>query len=69
MNVAGDMREVIVKKTMLEYCKIILWKISFNRKLFLKEYRKSFTYLNEAERMQLKSWIRNHRNVMLGEKS
>lgn len=44
---------------MLEYTKIILSKISFDRKLFRKEYRKAFRALNAAERITLRQWIRN----------
>lgn len=44
---------------MLEYCKIILVKISFDRKLFRKEYRKTFSYLEPNEHNELKKWIRD----------
>lgn len=50
------------KQSMLAYCKLILLKMSFSRKLFLKEYRKSFSYLNEEERNELRKWIREARN-------
>lgn len=50
------------KQSMLAYCKLILLKMSFSRKLFLKEYRKSFSYLNEEERNELKKWVREARN-------
>jgi hypothetical protein len=43
---------------MLEYCKIILAKISFDRRLFRKEYRKTFNYLDTNEHNELKKWIR-----------
>jgi hypothetical protein len=46
------------KLSMLEYCKVILLKISFDRKLFRKEYRKTFNYLNAEEHKELKYWIR-----------
>jgi hypothetical protein len=49
----------LFKTSMLEYCKIILKKISFNRRLFRKEYRKTFTYLDPAEQNQLKQWLRD----------
>ena len=42
------------KQSMLEYCKIILVKISFDRRLFRKEYRKTFSYLDTNEHMELK---------------
>ena len=43
---------------MLEYCKIILQKISFSKSLFKKEYKKSFKYLSENERLELKKWLK-----------
>jgi len=43
---------------MLEYCKIILVKISFDKRLFKKEYRKTFSYLAPDEHNELKKWIR-----------
>jgi hypothetical protein len=54
------------KQSMLAYCKLILLKMSFSRKLFLKEYRKSFSYLNEEERNELKKWVREGRNSVDG---
>jgi len=53
---------LMMKKTfttsMLEYCKIILEKMSFSRKLFMKEYKKTFRYLAPAEHHELKRWLR-----------
>ena len=46
------------KQSMLEYCKIILVKISFDKRLFKKEYRKTFSYLAPDEHNELKKWIR-----------
>jgi hypothetical protein len=46
------------KRSMLDYCKIILAKLSFDRRLFKKEYKKSFNYLRPDEQSQLKKWIR-----------
>jgi hypothetical protein len=45
---------------MLEYCKLILVKMSFDRSLFRKEYRKTFAYLNESEQQELKRWLREN---------
>ena len=42
-------------KSMLEYAKRILSKVSFDIKLFKKELKKSFTYL---ERMEMRLLIR-----------
>lgn len=50
------------KRSMLAYCKLILHKMSFSKKLFLKEYRKSFSYLNEEEQVELKRWVRDVKN-------
>lgn len=44
--------------SMLEYCKMILEKLSFNRKLFKKEYLKSFRRLKPAEGIVLRKWVR-----------
>jgi hypothetical protein len=52
------------KQSMLGYCKMILEKMSFSKKLFLKEYRKSLTYLNPEERNELRAWVRNWKNNM-----
>lgn len=46
------------KTSMLEYSKIILSKITFDRKLFKKEYRKAFRYLDSNERIVLRQWVR-----------
>jgi hypothetical protein len=49
---------LLMKKTMLEYFKIILDKVSFDRRLFKKEYRKSLLLLTPVEAYQLKQWWR-----------
>jgi len=49
------------RQSMLAYCKLILEKMSFSKKLFLKEYRKSFSYLSEEEQNELKKWVRLNR--------
>lgn len=53
------------KLSMLEYSKVILSKISFDKKLFKKEYRKAFRYLDSNERLALKHWVRAQWNVVL----
>jgi hypothetical protein len=45
---------------MLEYCKIVLRKISFNRKLFLKEYKKSFRYLAPEDKIHFRKWAKEN---------
>lgn len=44
--------------SMLEYCKIVLQRVSFEASLFRKEYRKSLLRLTSRERDQLRDWIR-----------
>lgn len=44
---------------MLEYSKLILSKMTFDKKLFRKEVRKAFRYLNREERRQLIAWVRS----------
>lgn len=41
---------------MLEYCKTILKKVSFDSSLFEKELKKSMKWLNEKEKKELKKW-------------
>jgi hypothetical protein len=53
------------KVSMLEYCKIILEKLSFNRTLFHKEYKKSFRYLQPEERVEFKRWVRDRYREMM----
>jgi hypothetical protein len=50
------------KKTMLDYCKYVLQQVSFDARLFRKEYRKSVVWLGPVELKQLKQWIRNNKN-------
>ena len=50
------------KQSMLGYCKMVLRKMSFSRKLFLKEYRKSLLWLDPEERNELKKWARDLKN-------
>lgn len=44
---------------MLEYAKIILAKISFDKRLFRKEFRKAYRNLSPEERERLSRWIRS----------
>ncbi len=43
---------------MLDYCKTILKAVSFDRKLFKKEYRKALKWLSNDEGRELKYWLR-----------
>ena len=55
------MSENTVKTSILEYCKLVLKKISFNRRLFRKEYKKTFGYLDLEDQSKLKQWLREVR--------
>ncbi len=48
------------KLSMLDYCKKVLRCVSFDKRLFKKEYRKSITWLTPIEVKLLKQWIRNN---------
>jgi hypothetical protein len=50
-----------MKTSMLEYSKMILSKVSFNRKIFRKEYRKSKQWLNQQEVYELRGWLRSNK--------
>lgn len=41
---------------MLEYTKLVLQKVSFNRELFSKELRKAFKWLQKEELVMLQAW-------------
>lgn len=49
-----------MKKSMLEYAKIILKKVSFDKKLLIKEYRKAKAYLQPQEVQVLRLWLRTN---------
>lgn len=44
---------------MLDYGKLILSKVSFDKKLFRKEYRKALAHLNESDAQSLRHWVRS----------
>lgn len=50
---------------MLRYCKIILKKLSFNKKLQRKEYEKSQLWLTQSECLKLKEWMLVQKNFAL----
>lgn len=52
-----------MKTTMLEYVKTILKKVSFDRRLFRKEYKKSLSWLTSHEVSELRNWIRQQRLI------
>ena len=43
--------------SMLEYCKMILEKVSFDHKLFKKELKKSLRMLMGTEREEFVNWV------------
>lgn len=44
------------EKTMLEFCKTVLKRVSFDRRLFARELKKSFSWLSHEDALALKSW-------------
>jgi len=48
---------------MLNYCKLILEKVSFDKTLFKKEYYKALTYLNSNERIELRVWLNSNSSM------
>lgn len=56
-----EIEKMKAKKTMLEYCKYVLQRVSFNPGLLRKEYRKSILWLQPGEVAQLKQWIRKNK--------
>jgi hypothetical protein len=53
------------KTTMVEYCLKIIKSVSFDRRLFIKEYRKSLKWLSEHESSQLKRLLRQDSHMLL----
>ncbi len=58
-----------MKTNMLDYVKTILSKVSFDKRLFRKEYRKSLNWLSESEASQLKRWLRSQGLVVVRQSS
>jgi len=50
-----------MKTSMLDYCKTVLLKVSFCKKLFLKEYRKARKSLAYREGVELRKWIKGYK--------
>tara|TARA_B100000767_G_C19493310_1_gene421146 strand:+ start:452 stop:622 length:171 start_codon:yes stop_codon:yes gene_type:complete len=44
-------------KSLLEYSKYILEKVSFDKRLFQKEYKKAKALLRNEEQLQLDFWL------------
>ena len=49
---------IIMGRTMLEYTKMVLNKVSFDTKLFCKELKKAITTLLPEELEELKLWLK-----------
>lgn len=47
-----------MKTSMLEYVKTVLNKVSFDKRLFRKEYKKSHNWLTTGEIHELRAWLR-----------
>lgn len=47
-----------MKTSFLDYYKLILDKVSFDRQLFRKEYHKAVKRLQKVERIQLHVWLK-----------
>jgi hypothetical protein len=47
-----------MKYSMLDYCKLILRKVSFDKRLLKKEYRKSLQVLPVEESRVLRKWVK-----------
>ena len=58
------MKGIKFKGSMLEYSKFILSKMTFDKKLFQKEFKKAFRYLNREERRQLVTWVRSEAGLL-----
>ena len=48
-----------MKTNMLEYAKIILSKVRFDKRIFWKEYRKHRKCLSPSEVSDLKAWVKS----------
>lgn len=53
-----------MKTSMFEYSKLILKKVSFNKTLFIKEYRKFFKMLPPEERNELRRWVKQNQSIL-----
>ncbi len=51
------------RTTMLDYCKYVLQRVSFDVRLFRKEYRKSLRWLSREEIVHLKEWVRTNQSL------
>ena len=49
-----------MKKSFLEYYKVVLSKVSFDKKLFMKEYAKALSSIDRNELPQFQEWLHKH---------
>lgn len=55
-----------MENSFLEYYKLVLNKVSFDKNLFRKEYGKALRFLGETEKIKLNNWIKAcglHKNI------
>ena len=45
-------------KRMLDYCKEVLTKLSFDTRLFSNELKKSLSWLDKTDQAELQSWYK-----------
>lgn len=50
---------------MLDYCKKVLQCVSFDVRLFRKEYKKATRWLAPVEIQELKQWLRQNKSQTL----
>lgn len=57
-----------IKSSFLNLYKTVLDRVSFDVRLFHKEYEKALSFLNRRERQELNSWIQqNYRHIIQDE--
>lgn len=59
-------REKVIMKPSLDFVKLVLEKVSFDKVLFVKELRKSVEWLNEQEQTNLYRWCIQHFGTRYG---
>ena len=63
MNAKGRKKnEKLIEMTMLEYAKTILKKVSFDKEIFKREYKKFITMLSHKESEKLIEWQQSNFN-------
>ncbi len=63
-NLEAKQPEIKMTMTMLEYCKILLSKMSFSPELLNKEYQKGLKYLTQSEQIELKQWLHHNGKIV-----